>query len=413
MSAGSPVGGEAGLDASTDEPLANQLKFRISLPALIDCLCVFGVASLNATSMAANYSRSTGTLRLLLENAGTVTECELRTVDAHDELDFPEAFRRSNVEAKLLLRAEAMRDAFTTLFDTPGAMSVSFMVADDDSVAVGSSSSPPRLKLSTDGTAGHCSVAFDASSEAFLTSEVSTGQVWSYSISSLLNAVKALAHATECYIRINESGMLSMSHKLVGDDGQVSFVSLIVLADNEDVESVLPSSKADEVAATPAGAGISDSESSAAEAEALRDLGLSMGSKTGLRRSPQRKRALSRRSGGRTHASYVSGSDSDRGSDRGRRTGGNETAGRRKAGAGAGAGRRASPGRAGKRSSIRLSESSSESESEDEWGNPISKGDTTSPRRLTAAAAPARSPPKRAAGRTAAVGLFKRRRRVR
>ncbi len=34
-----------------------------------------------------------GFLRLLLEESGVVTECEITTVDAGDELDFPTLFR--------------------------------------------------------------------------------------------------------------------------------------------------------------------------------------------------------------------------------------------------------------------------------------------------------------------------------
>lgn len=43
------------------------------------------------------FSAQTSLVRLLLEDHGVVTECELATNDAVDELDFPAIFREHEV----------------------------------------------------------------------------------------------------------------------------------------------------------------------------------------------------------------------------------------------------------------------------------------------------------------------------
>ncbi len=59
--------------------LVMQIKFRVSLSKLLDCLAVFGVALLPLTRVNMSYSEADGILHLLLEAAGVTTECDLRT----------------------------------------------------------------------------------------------------------------------------------------------------------------------------------------------------------------------------------------------------------------------------------------------------------------------------------------------
>lgn len=59
-----------------------------------------------------------------------MTQCEVRTLQTDDEeLDFPGAFRETKTLNRILISAEAFREALVELFDLPGASTVSVLVS--------------------------------------------------------------------------------------------------------------------------------------------------------------------------------------------------------------------------------------------------------------------------------------------
>lgn len=203
-------------------------QFRVNLASLLDCLTVFGSSDLGATSLHIGYVLSSRTLRLMLEEGGVLTECEIRTIPAGDELDFPTAFRRSRILNKAWIRSEYLREAFIELSDLRGASTVTLYMAPH----------APHLQLSASGNAGSCTVDFPMGSESFMSFDSEREQLFNYHLSLLQFAFRGLAKAEESFLRINEDGMLNLHHRVVQqEDGEDAFVSFIMLPDETEAGS--------------------------------------------------------------------------------------------------------------------------------------------------------------------------------
>ena len=95
------------------------------------------------------YVLDSRTLRLLLEEGGVLTECEIRTIPAGDELQFPSVFRETPCANRAWLKSEHLREAFAELSDLPGASTVTVYMAPHQ----------PHLRLSA---VGACTCALAA-----------------------------------------------------------------------------------------------------------------------------------------------------------------------------------------------------------------------------------------------------------
>jgi len=209
--------------------------------------------------------RDSRTLRLLLEEGGILTECEICTIPPDDELDFPGIFRESPVPNKAWIRAEHLREAFAELADLPGASTVTIYMAPraphfrlsavgEQCVVwcrvtclscmgdmTGRARRALRGHVLNPGNAGSCTVDFPKGSETFVTFDSTQEQLFHYHLSLLHFAVRGLAKAEETFIRINEVGMLNLNHKVVRAlDGEESFISFVLLPDEVRYKCWLP-----------------------------------------------------------------------------------------------------------------------------------------------------------------------------
>ncbi|CAI2737743.1 unnamed protein product, partial [Dicrocoelium dendriticum] len=65
------------------------VSFKTNLSVLIDCFSIFGTSNqLSATSLLLTYKDHGSTLDLLLEEDGVVAECNVKTMEAFEILDF-------------------------------------------------------------------------------------------------------------------------------------------------------------------------------------------------------------------------------------------------------------------------------------------------------------------------------------
>ncbi|VDN12145.1 unnamed protein product [Dibothriocephalus latus] len=79
------------------------IAFKINLNILLDCLSIFGTSyQASLTSAILTYKQHGDTLDLLLEDNGVVAECNIKTMDALQILDFD--FSSSKVTSKIIIK---------------------------------------------------------------------------------------------------------------------------------------------------------------------------------------------------------------------------------------------------------------------------------------------------------------------
>ena len=72
-----------------------EIRFKVALSSLLECLSVYGADKLPLTAAHVAYAEDDGKLNLLLEAHGVTTECQLATADyaRGDDTDHEAAFR--------------------------------------------------------------------------------------------------------------------------------------------------------------------------------------------------------------------------------------------------------------------------------------------------------------------------------
>ncbi|CAL8093407.1 unnamed protein product [Calicophoron daubneyi] len=178
------------------------------------------------TSLVLTYKEFGGTLDLLLEENGVVAECNIRTMEAFEILDFD--FLNNKSSDKVILKSECMREAFNELDMTSEVLELTLLPPP---------ATQPRIRLTTYGLAGTTHFDLPRSSdqvEVFESSSESP-RVARYRLSLLRSATsRVLAMACRISLRINDRGFLSMQHMINLPDGQAAFVEFFCVPDEEE-----------------------------------------------------------------------------------------------------------------------------------------------------------------------------------
>ncbi|KAL5972062.1 Cell cycle checkpoint protein RAD1, partial [Taenia solium] len=190
-----------------------------------DCLSVFGVNSNNSlTSVILRYKDHGDTLDLLLEDSGVVAECNIKTMDALEVLDFD--FASSQLTSKVIIKSECMREAFSELDVTSDILEISI---------IPNTLPHPRLRLTTYGFEGTTHYDFPRDSDFVELFECSTTEpcVARYRLSLLRPSTnRALALSTRISLRMNGRGFLSLQYMIqAGNDSTSSFVEFFCVPD--------------------------------------------------------------------------------------------------------------------------------------------------------------------------------------
>ncbi|KJE88684.1 cell cycle checkpoint protein [Capsaspora owczarzaki ATCC 30864] len=201
--------------------------FKIHLEKLLDCLNIFSSGTAPApapTALKLTYCGPGSVLNLLLEEGGVFADCDLRTLEPDDILDF--AFNSFGVHNKLIVKSEGMKGAFAEL-DTSSEFLEVVMSPDE-----------PYLRLSTTGQAGQVNVDFPFDSFVIETFECFRPQCNRYRMSLIAPSIKGLAISTKTSMRMNARGFLSLQFMISNEDSQVSFVEYLCAPEdaNEDSE---------------------------------------------------------------------------------------------------------------------------------------------------------------------------------
>ena len=200
----------------------NAVQLSLNLCTLLDCMQLFGASDTAAATLT--YSSEDATFRLSLEDSGILTACELSGM-YHEEEDEAlqgglfAAFRDSPEESAVVLRSEALREHVQELCDVSGAASVKVRL---DSMA---------MWMATSGAdESTCELNIPCGADIFVSYNVAeqTG-TWTYPLSSLQLATKALGVAKETFMRINSDGLMCMQHQVEGKSGREVFVDFLLV----------------------------------------------------------------------------------------------------------------------------------------------------------------------------------------
>ncbi|KAK7510331.1 putative DNA repair protein Rad1 [Phyllosticta citriasiana] len=240
-------------DDDTDDVVP---EFSINLPALLETLQIFGFTDqtqrnaftsfsgrgpinafdnrvLGMTSVCRiSYHAPGSPLKIVLEEAGVTTTCDLTTYELDQAEDEEIPFAREDLIFKLIMRSSFLHDAITELSSTS-----------PERLALRAKQSAPYFSLSASGSLGSTVVDFgkpeatQASSprdgppglaqqeEALLeTFQVAHRVVYSYKFSLIKSAMRAMATADKVCIRGDRQGVLSFQFMIGTEGTKPSFV---------------------------------------------------------------------------------------------------------------------------------------------------------------------------------------------
>ncbi|VDD75862.1 unnamed protein product [Mesocestoides corti] len=200
--------------------------FKINLNVLLDCLSVFGIGNSNSlTSVIISYKGHGSSLDLLLEDSGVVAECNIKTMDALEVLDFD--FPGSQLISKVIIKSDCMQEAFSELDVTSDVLEVA---------TVPPPLPQPRLRLTTYGFTGTTHYDFPRDSDPVEVFECTTTEPYiaRYRLALLRPATtRALSLSSRVSLRMNEKGFLSLQYMIhTGtNDPVASFVEFFCVPD--------------------------------------------------------------------------------------------------------------------------------------------------------------------------------------
>ena len=227
-----------------DEEDAEAPPFQISLSSLLETLQIFGINDLKDrwSSRESGYDGLTGfpsrgggaaafdnrnlgmngicrlsysaqgePLRIILEEKGVTTTCELVTYEPDFQEDIP--LQKDAIAQKIIMRASWLHDAINELSSTSPTR-----------LTMVSSPTAPYFTLSSSGPLGSATVEFSKDPQLLETFHVPRRTVNTYKYSLIRGASRAMAIAAKVSIRSDKQGVLSLQFMIDVDGGGVSFV---------------------------------------------------------------------------------------------------------------------------------------------------------------------------------------------
>lgn len=199
----------------------DMLTFKINLNAFVECLNIFGGSSIPGVTPALKmcYQGYGEPLILLLEEAGVLTDCKIRTQEADETLDFN--FSNSGVVNKVIMRSECLRDIFSELDMS------------SDVLEILMSPDAPYFRLSTFGNFGVNHTDISRDSDMVETFACTSTMSQRYKMCLLRPCVKALAAAQKVSIRTDDRGFLCFQFMIKTQDNHICFIEFFCCPDEE------------------------------------------------------------------------------------------------------------------------------------------------------------------------------------
>lgn len=158
-----------------------------------------------------SYSAQGEPLRIILEEKGVTTTCELVTYEPDFLEDIP--LQKDAIAQKIIMRASWLHDAINELSSTSPTR-----------LTMVSSPTAPYFTLSSSGPLGSATVEFSKDPQLLETFHVPRRTVNTYKYSLIKGASRAMAIAAKVSIRSDEQGVLSLQFMIDVEGGGVSFV---------------------------------------------------------------------------------------------------------------------------------------------------------------------------------------------
>jgi hypothetical protein len=184
------------------------VRFAVNLNSVLDCLQIFGTSS-GTVSVTMSYSEVECLFKLCLEEAGVITMCELPTLYEGSEgssRGIALAYKASQEACSLIFKSEGLREALSDLLDVSGAASVKVELLSEQGARL--------LRMTSEGSAGSCSLDFPEDSSVFVAFETQSQGYWHFAIGPFTLGMRGLHFARETCLRLNVEGILCLQHQV-------------------------------------------------------------------------------------------------------------------------------------------------------------------------------------------------------
>ena len=210
------------------------LQFCINLMSLLDTLNILGGPNIDKSKLCFSYNSTEETLHLeLLDDTGVLSTASIPGMLAPNSdplLSLAQAFRRTPLASRMLLKSEILREAMRELELVYGATSGTFSLGKES------------IEITVVGHVGESTVTIPTMGPHMISLNVPDGPptARSYPLHSLIGSMYGLEIANETCITINEGGMLAMQHQILDEEvgsGKPSYVDYIMCCLEEDLNS--------------------------------------------------------------------------------------------------------------------------------------------------------------------------------
>jgi len=195
--------------------VVESLHFIVNLTVLLECLNIFGSGSMagaGKTSLKMCYDGDQNRLILLLQENEVLTDCTIQTLEAEETLDF--GFSTEEVENKIILRSDCLKDVFSDLDASSEVVEFSVTVAPQK----------PRLRISTFGQIGDIHVDYPGDSEVITEYTCTKTKSYRYRLSLLKSSVKSLLISEKVSMRFDKRDLLAFQYMVKTDDGPTCYI---------------------------------------------------------------------------------------------------------------------------------------------------------------------------------------------
>lgn len=190
------------------ENLDSELIFSLDVATLVDCLHLFGSGASDGRAVTLTYEPSDAVLKLMLEEQGVYTCCDVHVLDIDSAVDM--VFEDDEQLARLIADSASLKDVVAEFDESlTGAATIRLDLSRD----------APNFRLAASGGLG--AVEVDVPRTVFAAFDPPQIAVsFGYQRDAFLAGMRPLAHSDQTCVALNARGMLKAQHVLPGRAGQ-------------------------------------------------------------------------------------------------------------------------------------------------------------------------------------------------